>query len=82
MAAEDSVAAVRIHHQWMPDRLGAEKGIDPTTIESLKRRGHLLWTRTLPFGAAVQAVEVVETDGVRQIRAASDPRKGGAAAAY
>jgi gamma-glutamyltranspeptidase / glutathione hydrolase len=34
------VDAPRIHHQWLPDRISAERMISPDTIALLKARGH------------------------------------------
>jgi len=79
MDVRRAVRAPRIHHQWMPDVLGVEDRIPVTTRAALHRRGHAI--EPLDHGAAVQAVEVVEQDG-RLLRAASDQRKGGVAAAY
>jgi gamma-glutamyltranspeptidase/glutathione hydrolase len=81
MNAEQAVAAPRIHHQWMPDVLLVEDGVPETTRAALARRGHEI--RPLEHGAAVQAVEVTrDSEGGRLLRAASDARKGGVAAAY
>ena len=48
--------------------------------ENLARRGHHL--QPLVQGAAVQAVEIVRDHEGRLVRAASDARTGGKAAAY
>jgi gamma-glutamyltranspeptidase len=64
----------------MPDVLEIEAGIPATVRQSLARRGHK--TETLARGAAVHAVEVAKDREGRLLRAASDPRKGGEAAAY
>jgi gamma-glutamyltranspeptidase/glutathione hydrolase len=40
MNVQDAVDAPRIHHQWLPDRISAERGISPDTIALLKARGH------------------------------------------
>jgi gamma-glutamyltranspeptidase len=63
----------------MPDVLRAEKSIPAATRTSLQRRGHAV--EPIEHSAAVQAVETVSQGG-RPLRAASDPRKGGVAAAY
>ncbi len=78
--AAAAVAAPRLHHQWIPEVLAVEEQMPVALRESLARRGHKV--KVLPAGAAVQAVELVEKNGHRFIRAASDPRKGGVAAAY
>ncbi|RMF22775.1 MAG: gamma-glutamyltransferase, partial [Deltaproteobacteria bacterium] len=77
---EHAVAAPRIHHQWLPDRLAVEPGVPEGVRASLARRGHNVVDLT--HGAAVQAVELIDTKGEHLLRAASDPRKGGVAAAY
>jgi gamma-glutamyltranspeptidase/glutathione hydrolase len=80
MDAEQAVAAPRVHHQWMPDVLAVEDGVPAATREALARLGHEI--KPLEHGAAVQAVEATGDAGDRLLRAASDPRKGGVAAAY
>jgi gamma-glutamyltranspeptidase/glutathione hydrolase len=80
MEVGHAVRAPRIHHQWMPDVLELEAGIDAPVRASLARRGHHV--QTLEHGAAVGAVEVVRDREGRLVRAASDARKGGKAAAY
>ena len=42
MNPAEAVAAPRIHHQWMPDRLLAEQGISPDTLALLQAAGHQL----------------------------------------
>ena len=80
MDAGRAVAAPRVHNQWMPDRLAVEKGIPESVRSSLERRGH----NVVQIGrsAAVQLVELVSDSQGRLVRAASDARKGGQAAAF
>jgi gamma-glutamyltranspeptidase/glutathione hydrolase len=40
MNAQEAVDQPRIHHQWMPDDIRAEKAFSPDTIELLKAKGH------------------------------------------
>jgi gamma-glutamyltranspeptidase / glutathione hydrolase len=40
MNAQEAVDQPRIHHQWMPDNIRAEKTYSPDTIELLKAKGH------------------------------------------
>jgi gamma-glutamyltranspeptidase/glutathione hydrolase len=47
MPVEKAVDAARIHHQWQPNELAMEKGIDSQTRTSLERRGHVLRERGL-----------------------------------
>ena len=37
---QSSVAAPRIHHQWLPDQLRIEEGLSPDTIKALQVMGH------------------------------------------
>jgi gamma-glutamyltranspeptidase/glutathione hydrolase len=80
MGVGQAVKAPRIHHQWQPATLAVEGGLPDALRASLVRRGHEI--ETLQHGAAVQAVEVIEDARGRLVRASSDTRKGGAAAAY
>ncbi|HTO59447.1 MAG TPA: gamma-glutamyltransferase [Pseudomonadales bacterium] len=74
--ATAAVAAPRIHHQWVPDALVVEPGIDAATREALARRGHQV--REMPNLGAVQAIRI----GRGGLDGAADPRKGGAAAGW
>lgn len=40
MNIAEAVAAPRMHHQWLPDRLAVERGFSPDTLELLKEMGH------------------------------------------
>src|SRR3954468_9540638 len=40
MNIAEAVAAPRIHHQWLPDQVDAERGLSPDTIRLLEARGH------------------------------------------
>jgi gamma-glutamyltranspeptidase/glutathione hydrolase len=40
MNIAEAVAAPRIHHQWLPDRVQAESGLSPDTIRLLEAKGH------------------------------------------
>lgn len=78
MDARRAISASRIHHQWLPDRLMVERfGLDPLTIEELKRRGHQIQERS-SWGNA-NAI-VVLPDG--SLDGAADPRGEGVAAGF
>lgn len=76
MDAEAAVAAPRIHHQWLPPVLLVEPGISSRLQRRLVKRGHLV--REFGASAAVQLTRRT-ADG---FAGASDPRKGGEAAAW
>ncbi len=77
MTPQEAVAAPRFHHQWMPDVLEFEPGWpDAAVIEALRGMGHEIGSR--PEIGVVQIVQA----GPAGVRAASDPRKGGAPAGY
>src|SRR5947209_7163150 len=42
MDIQQSVAAPRFHHQWLPDEIELEPGISPDTKRLLEQRGHKL----------------------------------------
>jgi gamma-glutamyltranspeptidase/glutathione hydrolase len=76
MSADDAVAALRIHHQWMPPVLMLEAGIPEITRKALEKDGHQ--TRPLNSMGAVQLVQRRNN----HIEGAADPRKGGGAAGW
>jgi gamma-glutamyltranspeptidase/glutathione hydrolase len=45
MNVADAVAAPRIHHQWLPDEVFAEKTYPEDVLKSLEARGHKFATR-------------------------------------
>lgn len=74
--AAAAVSAPRLHHQWLPPVLSLEPSYPTTPRASLEARGQKLGP--LPLAGAVQ---LVQRRGSR-LEGASDPRKGGAAAAW
>jgi gamma-glutamyltranspeptidase/glutathione hydrolase len=71
MNIAEAVAAPRIHHQWLPDQVDAERGLSPDTIRLLEARGHkVVVGRT--FGSANSIL--VTPDG---LTGAADPRQRG-----
>src|SRR5262249_20208713 len=45
MAIADAVAAPRLHHQWLPDEVLAERGTPVELIHALESRGHKVTVR-------------------------------------
>jgi gamma-glutamyltranspeptidase/glutathione hydrolase len=78
MGLDDAVAAPRIHHQWLPDRLSLEAGFPAATVTALRAWGHDAGD---PRGIQgdVHAI-FIYPDGARL--AVADPRRSGAAAAH
>jgi gamma-glutamyltranspeptidase/glutathione hydrolase len=77
MPPEEAVAAPRFHHQWQPDVLRVEEPWSETAaLDRLRGMGHTVE----PYGDVghIQVIRV-DPDG---LRAASDPRKGGAPNGY
>ncbi len=73
-----AVAAPRIHHQWMPDRLDYEPGaLTPAALAQLRAEGHILAVSADSIGDS-ETIEVDPATGVRL--GASDPRNGDSAA--
>jgi gamma-glutamyltranspeptidase/glutathione hydrolase len=76
MSLSDSIAAPRIHHQHMPDRIDVEpQGLAAEVMHSLERRGHRLQIGDESWGD-VEAIGVA-VDGT--LEAVADPRRGGVA---
>ena len=75
--AEQAVAAPRLHHQWAPQVLMAERGIGGGERHALAGLGHKVIDA--PMAASVQLV-LRAPDGT--LDGAADPRKGGRAAGW
>jgi gamma-glutamyltranspeptidase / glutathione hydrolase len=71
MNIAEAVAAPRIHHQWLPDDVVAERGLSPDTIRLLEARGHRIVIGPT-FGSANSIL--VTPDG---LTGAADPRQRG-----
>ncbi len=72
MNIAEAVAAARIHHQWLPDQVDAERGLSPDTIRLLEARSHkVVVGRT--FGSANS---ILVTSG-GTVTGAADPRQRG-----
>lgn len=71
MDPQAAVAAARIHHQWVPDKLFVEPEIPKDVLDNLRALGHEVDVR--PGYTAVQAVRRVDGG----FEGGSDPRKGG-----
>ncbi len=67
-----SVAAPRLHHQWMPDEVTAEQGVPATVVEVLRARGHKV--KRVGPGTDIQAVF---REPGRGLLGVSDPRAEG-----
>jgi len=74
MDVADAVAAPRIHHQWLPDAVFAEKTYPETVLKGLEERGHRFATR-VPNTSANSIL--ITKDG---FAGAADTRTRGAAA--
>ena len=76
MDAGAAVAAPRVHHQWLPDEVGAEVGVAPEVVDALKERRHVV----VRSGAGRSANSIMATaDGWTGV---VDPRSGGLAEGY
>ncbi|MEH6592925.1 MAG: gamma-glutamyltransferase, partial [Halioglobus sp.] len=69
MSAEQALAMQRVHHQWAPDMLFAEKDMPAELQESLKAMGHKLSPR--PWGGTSQMIRAKPGGG---FEAATEPR--------
>ncbi len=71
MNVAEAVTAPRIHHQWLPDQVFAERGFSPDTLKLLEQKGHKVVTGAT-FGSANSIL--VTPEG---LTAAADPRQRG-----
>jgi gamma-glutamyltranspeptidase / glutathione hydrolase len=78
MTAGAAMAAPRLHHQWLPDRLQVERrGFDAKTLDNLRQRGHAI-NELSNWGHA--NLILVKADG--SLEGAADPRREGAALGF
>jgi gamma-glutamyltranspeptidase/glutathione hydrolase len=83
MTVTQAVAAPRIHHQWMPDRLQVEPfGLAPEVLEGLRDRGHRVAVRGSAGRPSYQGDAQVVGWSDDAWAGASDPRRGGLALGY
>ena len=78
MNAQEAVDAVRMHHQWLPDRINLERfGFSADTIKTLKEMGH-----TVQEGGGQGAAQVIvfnQKDNMLEGGVDRRPADGGAA---
>jgi gamma-glutamyltranspeptidase/glutathione hydrolase len=80
-----AVAAPRLHHQHLPDRLQYERGgLLPETLRALEAMGHVVEERydldePYPYIGDLHAIHVTP-DGI--VEGVADPRRGGAAIGF
>ncbi len=76
---QDAAARPRVHHQWLPDVLYAERDMPAETLDALRGLG---WTveATERFGAANCIAVQTAADGTRTLSASADPRRSDDAA--
>ena len=81
MTAAEAVAAPRVHHQAVPDKLRTEEVVPlPEDLKSgLKARGYTI--EPIYNVATVQVIQI-GTSSAGGLMAASDPRKGGSPAGH
>jgi gamma-glutamyltranspeptidase/glutathione hydrolase len=74
MGLAEAEAAPRIHHQWQPDQLAVEKGLDATLLELLKSMGHPIAVRD-----SIGVSQAVGWFDETSLLAVHDPRVAGKA---
>ena len=72
MNIAEATNAVRVHHQWFPEKLQVERGLNGDTMRLLTKKGHEVVVRNT-MGSTQSVMSV---NGV--LYGASDPRKPGA----
>ncbi|MCK5392117.1 MAG: gamma-glutamyltransferase [Deltaproteobacteria bacterium] len=77
MNISEATNAVRVHHQWLPDELKAEKGLNEDTVNILREMGYrVVIGNTIGVAESIMQKE-------KYLYGASDPRRpGGLTAGY
>ncbi len=65
----EAVEARRIHHQWRPNAVSYEKGLDEKVVEGLRKRGHNV--EELESGGRTQSIGI---DAAGKLVGVADPR--------
>jgi len=78
MNIQEAVNAPRMHHQWLPDEIRVEEGLNPGTLEDLRSMGHTVSVKG-NMGRA-SSILIDYENGI--LFGASDPRSGGLAVGY
>ena len=78
MNIQEAVNAPRIHHQWFPDEIRVEKGINKDTFNLLQKMGYQIAEKN-SMGAAAS---ILIDSKNRQLHGAADPRRRGKAMGY
>ena len=68
MNPAEAAAAVRFHHQWMPDELRVEKGFSPDTLHLLRQKG-----QNVVVKPAMGRTQTIQVQG-QALWGYSDPR--------
>jgi gamma-glutamyltranspeptidase/glutathione hydrolase len=77
MPVADAVQAARIHHQWLPNRLTVERGMDDGVVAALRSLGHDV--RVGGQQGTAHSIAVDPTTGVRTGAPDARDRDAGAA---
>lgn len=75
MNIAEATNALRIHHQWLPDEIRIESGLNTDTIRLLEQKGHAINEKSV-----MGSTQSILVDGDR-LHGAADPRRPGALAA-
>src|SRR5690606_10809432 len=69
MNPAEAASVARFHHQWLPDELRVEKGLNQDTQRLLRERGHNVVTK-----ASMGRTQTIMVTGDGVMRGYSDPR--------
>ncbi|MEK8018189.1 MAG: gamma-glutamyltransferase [Candidatus Parabeggiatoa sp.] len=78
MNIQEAVNAIRVHHQWFPDEIRVEDGLNVNTVKLLTEMGHQVVVKK-PMGAASSILSDQENN---LLYGASDSRRQGMALGY
>ena len=73
---QEATNAVRVHHQWLPDEIRVEKGLNLDTIKLLTEMGHKVVVKNTMGAAASILIDQ------NRLHGSNDPRRQGIALGY